>query len=353
LRLSKAKLGPDHPITLASMNSLAAGYKSAGQLDRALPLLEETLRLRKAKLGPDHRHTLTSMNNLAEGYQAAGQIDRALPLLEEALRLSKARLGPDDHDTLTSMNNLAVGYWSAHRLDRSIPLFEETLKLQEKQLGRSHPSTLMTLANLGVTYKDAGRLSEALPQLEEAYRANWTVPRPRFVGIQLLDGYVKASRSAEAAALVKEVVSDARKTLPEGSPRLAGELARIGSGLLQAKTFAEVEPILRECLAIREKAEPDAWTTFNTRSQLGGVLLGQKKYAEAEPLLRQGYEGMKAREKAIPPQGATRLPEALDRLIELYTAINRPDEVKKWQAERANHPRDGRPGPTGSKTETK
>ncbi len=47
---------------------------------------------------------------------------------------------------------------------------------------------------------------------------------------------------------------------------------------------------------------------------------------------------MKQREKTMPPQGATRIPEALDRLIELYTATNRPDEAKKWQAERAKYP---------------
>jgi hypothetical protein len=34
-------------------------------------------------------------------------------------------------------------------------------------------------------------------------------------------------------------------------------------------------------------------------------------------------------------------PEALDRLIELYTAINQPDEAKKWQAERAKYPAAG------------
>jgi hypothetical protein len=92
--------------------------------------------------------------------------------------------------------------------------------------------------------------------------------------------------------------------------------------------------------AIREKAEPDAWTTFNTRSLLGGALLGRKEYAEAEPLLREGYEGMKAREKSIPPQGSTRIPKALDRLIELYTATNKPEEVRKWRVERARYDKD-------------
>ena len=86
------------------------------------------------------------------------------------------------------------------------------------------------------------------------------------------------------------------------------------------------------------KNQPDAWTTFDAQSLLGGALLGQKKYAEAGPLLLKGYEGMKARAKAIPPQGGTRIPEALDRLIELSAATNKPDEAKLWQAERAKYP---------------
>ena len=52
----------------------------------------------------------------------------------------------------------------------------------------------------------------------------------------------------------------------------------------------------------------------------------------------KGYEGMKSREATIPPKWNTRVPEALDRLIELYTATDKPDEVKKWQAERAKYP---------------
>jgi hypothetical protein len=113
--------------------------------------------------------------------------------------------------------------------------------------------------------------------------------------------------------------------------------------LLQAKAFAEAEPLLRECLAILEKTQPDAWTTFNTKSMLGDALPGQRKYADAEPLLLKGYDGMKRREKKIPSPGATRIPEALDRLIELSAATNKPDEAKKWQAERAKYPAEKSP----------
>jgi hypothetical protein len=43
----------------------ASGPSCAGRTEEALELHEETLQLRKAKLGPDHPDTLKSMNNLA------------------------------------------------------------------------------------------------------------------------------------------------------------------------------------------------------------------------------------------------------------------------------------------------
>ena len=307
--------------------------------------MEETLKLTKAKLGADHPNTLHSMGNLAAGYQAAGKLDLALPLYEETLKLRKAKLGADHSDTLTSMNNLAACYWSLRKLDKSVPLFEALLPLREKKLGRGHPDTLLTVANLGVNYKDAGRLAEAIPLLEEAHRASKKHPTLLFAGPRLLDAYTKAGKSAEAGRLLGELLDDVRKQLPKDSPQLAGQLAMLGLSLLEAKAFTEAEPLLRECLTIREKKQPDAWTTFNTQSLLGGVLLGQKKYADAEPLLLKGYEGMKQREKTIPPQGLVRIPEALDRLIELSTATNKPDEAKKWQAERAKYPAEVAPVP--------
>jgi hypothetical protein len=115
-------------------------------------------------------------------------------------------------------------------------------------------------------------------------------------------------------------------------------LAQIGLSFLHQKKWTEAEPNLRESLAIREKSQPDVWSTFNTQSMLGGAFLGQKKYAEAEPILLKGYHGMKEREATIMPIWKDGIAEALDRLIELFTATNKPDEVKKWQAERAKYP---------------
>src|SRR5262249_26433634 len=94
---------------------------------------------------------------------------------------------------------------------------------------------------------------------------------------------------------------------------------------------AEAEPVLRESLAIREKLQPDEWTTFNTRSLLGGSLLGQKKYADAEPLIVAGYEGMKAREAKIPPPGKPRFTEAAERVVRLYEEWGKKDKAAEWR----------------------
>jgi tetratricopeptide (TPR) repeat protein len=263
----------------------------------------------------------------------------------------KAKYGPDHPRTLVSMGGLASCYWSLRRLDKSVPLFEELLPRQEQKLGRGHPDTLLTVANLGVNYKDAGRLAEAVPLLEEAYRASRQHPTLRWVSQPLLDAYVRAGKSADAARLIGEVLADARPQLPRDSPRLAGVLAQYGLMLLEMNRFADAEPLLRECLAIRAKAQPGAWNTFNARSMLGGALLGRRQYAEAEPLLLEGYEGMKAREQTIPRTGGgeLRIPEAIDRLVGLYAATNKTDEAAKWRAERAKYPPPVAPPPREKK----
>ncbi len=342
LKLRKAKLGADHPHTLVSMGNLAEGYQAAGKLDLALPLFEETLKLQKVKMGADHPSTLISMNNLAAGYLYAGTPDLALPLLEETLKLRKGKLGADHHDTLASLGNLAATYHAAGKLDLALPLFEETLKLYKAKLGADHPHTLTSMSNLAAGYRTAGKLDLALPLFQEAAAG---VEKRRFqhqdageIVTDLIDCHERLRQFGRAEAWRRKWLAVVKERSGADSLPYAGELAALGMNLLQQKKWADAEPVLRECLALREKKQPDAWTTFNTQSLLGGALLGQKKYADAEPLLVKGYEGMKRREKTIPPPAATRLPDALDRLIELHTATTKPDEVKTWRAERAKYP---------------
>src|SRR5262249_14896627 len=127
-------------------------------------------------------------------------------------------------------------------------------------------------------------------------------------------------------AVVKE------RAVPD-APAYAAALAGLGDNLLLQHKWADAEPVLRECLTIREKKQPDEWTTFDTRSLLGDSLLGQRKLADAEPLLRAGFAGLKRRAATIPPPSRPRLAEAAERLVRLYEATGQPAEAAKWRAE--------------------
>jgi len=83
---------------------------------------------------------------------------------------------------------------------------------------------------------------------------------------------------------------------------------------------------------IRDEKLSDSWLRFNAHSLLGASLIGQDRYAEAEQHLIQGYQGMKQREQNIPVQvRQTRLKEALERLVQLYEAWEKPDQAEEWK----------------------
>jgi tetratricopeptide (TPR) repeat protein len=300
-------------------------------MSEAIALFEQVRDAWVKKLGPDHPDTLTTIHNLGYAYLAAGKTTEAIALLEQVRDACVKKLGPDHPLTLNTLNSLGGAHWQVKQLDKSIPLFEQTLTGRRKNLGELHPDTLLTQANLGASYRDAGRLAEAIPLLEQAHRDGRKHSSLGWVGNELLLAYIRAGKSAEASALVRDNLEAARKALPEESPPLAAALAQNGLALLKLKAWSDAEPVLRECLTIREKKEPEDWRTFNTKSMLGDALLGQKKHTDAEPFLLAGYEGMNEREVKIPPQAKVRLNEALERLVRLYDGWGKEDKAELWR----------------------
>ena len=54
------------------MSNLASAYLAAGDLEQALPLYEEMLKLTTARLGSEHPETLASMYGLPAAYYMQG-----------------------------------------------------------------------------------------------------------------------------------------------------------------------------------------------------------------------------------------------------------------------------------------
>jgi serine/threonine protein kinase/Flp pilus assembly protein TadD len=328
----KADSAPDDTV----MRNLASAYHAVGRVQEAVAMLEPMLERLKAKLGPDHTDTLSTAGCLAASYSALGRHAEAIKLREKPLALEKAKLGPNHPVTLLSMNNLALDYLLAGRPRDAIALYEPTLEKAEVTLGPDHPATLIVIHNLAHAYQTVGRLPEAIALFEQLLVKQKARPKPdpntEDCRECLAFAYEDGGQFDRAEPLWVELLEFHRKTDSPKSPTTAGVLASLGRNLLKQRKYAEAEPVLRECLRVREEKLPDDWSRFNAMSMLGGALFGQKKYADAEPLLLQGYEGMKQREAKIPLSAKQHLPEAVERIVRLYEATGQPKKAQAWRA---------------------
>jgi WD40 repeat protein/tetratricopeptide (TPR) repeat protein len=266
---------------------------------------------------------LAALSKLAAEHVAAGKLEEALPLRIEILNVHEARFGPEDPATIQAAGTLGWLYNRMGQFEKGIPLLEDVVKYRK---AKQDPQTPYAMQMLGLAYKDAGRLKEAIAVLEEAAAKDTRMTR------DLLDLCEVAGEHAKVIALCQKQLAEVRKTRPKANPN-PNLLASLGRAYLAQKRWSEAEPHLRECVAIWAKLRGENWMKFEAQSLLGGALLGQKKYAEAEPLLVKGYAGLKQRKKAMKPQDAPRLREAVERLVQLYEALGKKDEAAKWRKE--------------------
>jgi serine/threonine protein kinase/tetratricopeptide (TPR) repeat protein len=308
LRLSKARLGPDHPDTVSSMGNLATAYQAADRMDKALPLLEKTLELRKAQLGPDHPATLGSMNNLGEGYRAAGRLDKALPLFEEALRLSRATQGSDHLHTLGVMNNLADAYRADGQLNKALPLSEEALKLSRAKLGPDHPVTLICMGNLGMCYRAARALDKALPLLEETLRLSRARLGPdhpdTLIGMNNLGLCYRSARQPDKALpLFEEALRLGKARLGPDHPDTLAFMANLAKTHLEGKHPEKALPVFDEYVpAMRARLGKASPGFASVLAQISLDLLQVRQFVAAETYLK---ETLAIREKVRPDAWTT------------------------------------------------
>jgi WD40 repeat protein/serine/threonine protein kinase/tetratricopeptide (TPR) repeat protein len=286
---------------------------------------------RKAVVEQGDADVFAALNVLAQEHQQAGKLDEAIPLLVEILKVNRAKFGLENPATIETTNTLIDIYFRTGQGGKAIPVLEEWVKVLK---AKQHPDTHHMLGQLARAYKDAGLFKEAIVVFEEVV-AKEASARP-----QLLDVYALAGEHAKIVTVCREQLEHLRTAKDEG--QLANDradlMARLGSAFLAQKKWTDAETQFRECVTLGEKNWPQGSFLYDTQSLLGEALLRQKKYAEAEPLLLKGYESLKKMEYSLTQWEAIRLPESLDRLIEFYTVTNKPDEVKKWRAERAKYP---------------
>ncbi|MCH8261200.1 MAG: tetratricopeptide repeat protein, partial [Planctomycetes bacterium] len=127
-------------------------------------------------------------------------------------------------------------------------------------------------------------------------------------------------QAQKAMEVWREHVDTLRAATPADNGLLAEaavELIQYGMALLKNDQAKDAEPLLRECLSIREEVlGKDNWLIANARSNLGESLLKQARWTEAEPLLIDSASALQANEEAL----ESRKTEAIQRVVDLYEA---------------------------------
>jgi serine/threonine protein kinase len=337
LRSQTRLLGADHRDTLATLNIMARVYREMMVFEKAEQLFVKCLDGRRRVLGDENPETLATMNYLGMLYRDFEHYEKAEHLLVQCLDKRRRVLGPENPYTLQSMNVLGYLYLKRGMLEKAEALFVPCLEVWLRVLGAAHPNTWFSVHNLALlcSATDPNALSAAGPvmRFEDAQkRGAEHEPSETLQAVEsMAELYRSWKKPAHAERLLRSALGIWRGMLGDGSPEVANTRTNLGRVLLDRDNCAEAEAFLRASLSVREQALADDWSRFHTASLLGGSLLGQGRYAEAEPLLVLGYEGLKGREKSIPPTANLVLVEAGGRLLKLYESWGKPDKAAEWR----------------------
>jgi tetratricopeptide (TPR) repeat protein len=379
LALNRSQHGPTHPDTLAAMNHLSVALWYAGPGGEAVAHAQQSLERHREAAGPEAPSTLDAQMILGVMYIHRDDPHKAVPVLQECRQHQIRLLGADDERTLRTTVHLAGALWKADepaeaarlyddlriqcsaalgadnpltlltayslanidlvrdRTPAAIELAEDCLRRQTRRLGADHFDTLRTQHLLAGAYLADGQFGKAVPLLEQCleYRtAKQATQHPATTAVfrDLAWAYVDLKQPEKAIALSRRFLdlTRGRKPLLEGE--VAGALMPLGRALSAIGKAAEAEPLLRECLAIRERAQPGSWPLATAEAALGATLLELKRYEEAERRLRAGFDGMRDRSRGlVPGQVRLRLAETASHLVRLYEATGRTEDAARWR----------------------
>jgi serine/threonine protein kinase/Tfp pilus assembly protein PilF len=287
-------LGDEHQSTLDSISNLGVLLRRQGRLADAEPYLLEALEGRRRVLGAEHPSTLKSLNNMGALMWSQGKLADAESYLLEAYHVRRRFLGDDHRDTLTSLNNLGFVLAGQHKLAEAEVYFREALDGRRRTLSDDHPETLKALNNLAFSLQTQGKLADA----EQHFR---------------------------------EALEGRRRKLTDEHPDTLNSFNSLAFVLNARERYTESESLLREALPLHERINGiDHWRTAETRSLLGEAICGLGRFNEAEPLLVDGHARL---DEVLPPiRRGQKLTPAIERLVRLYEAWDKPEQAAAWEA---------------------
>ena len=314
-----------HPETAAEIahthSTLGWVLGQRAKLAEAQQHLRQAIGQQRTLLGSRHPEVAASLVRLGSVLTHEGRVEEAEGVLKEALAINTEAFGEESAEAARTLNFLAVTVaLNQRRLPEAIALYRQAFEIRQR----------LSDPNARRARSAPARSTAALLQTPPA----------------TLDSLLSQRDSlAEVEAALKEARVFAETQYAKDGWEIAFYLALTGWVLLQEEKYEEAESVVRECLEIRKRLQPDDWSTHHARHMLGAALAGQNQFAAAEPLLIEGYFGMKAKAASIPSFHVPRLGESAQRIIRFYADLGgRKADMAKWTAEFESLEPDARSG---------
>lgn len=332
LAIDRKVFGEQHHNVAFTLTSLGRLQRAEGHLDQAEESFRSALAIRVKSLGKNHPEVAYNLSDLGTIYLSQGKYDSAMALHRRALQILLMSLGPNNKDVPIQLDHIGRVMLAEGRLDSAEAYFRRSLRMERKMFGDRHRFVAATLLSLGDALRERKKYVRADSAFKEALAIYTDQFGPDHPAVASCYQYMASLSLAientdQAEEFCRQGLILDRKALPPSSPQTVSAMVLMGDILLKKNEATKAEPLLRDAFrSIYANSPDDIIRGLKVRASLGNCLVALHRYEEAEPLLVERYNIVKAN-----PGSKRQLQEAVDDLITLYRAWNKPVKVAAYQ----------------------
>jgi transcriptional regulator with XRE-family HTH domain len=165
--------GPDHPITIACLNSLALAELRQGSVVAAMMDVSDVYDLLEGASQQNAIESAKALQTAGEVQQLAGNVEQAEKCYLMALDVRQSIYGPRHPEVAQSLLILGAFYAQydppgPEWLEQAERRFRETLAIRQETLGEDHPQTAYCLLHLGRLSLQRGDADQAVSCCRQA-----------------------------------------------------------------------------------------------------------------------------------------------------------------------------------------
>jgi tetratricopeptide (TPR) repeat protein len=339
--LKQQRVGRDARDVAALLAGLGSILSEQGKTAEAETTFREAAAMANKTAGKDHpQDAAQALYGLAWVLKSESKSAEAESVSRQALAL-RQQLPPApgaQRAIADSYFQLGSILWSQGKLVEADSSARDALALYEKTVPRDCQTFKCLTMIAGILGSENKRSEEELILRQGITRAKLSLSNDHQEDLAqaLYDlAWVLQieNKLTEAEAAARDALAIRRNLEAAGhqGQDVADSFYELAVVLQSEQAWAQAEATACECLTRYEKNIPNEWPTFNCRSTLGLILTAEGNYAEAEPLLLSAYEGLSHAHVTFVVDLNARVRECLERLVRLYQAILRPDQVAVWQ----------------------